>query len=248
MSVTVDRRPVHHDPGQADREVAQAVLGYARTVRTPEGLRLTVVGARTDDPVVCMEERERFVRVHAHDLRSWIEERCIAPDQDMLSRMVGRWVGCRPACDDEALRTGTATVGLSSVGPGWEVTIDRSGSSVTWRPSVGASPEMIAVVRAGSAGRATGVRADMWAGQGVALWRCADQPAFTSAVLVNPERMLAQMARKGLPTRDLHVIVGSRVQGAVAAGAPDRARRLAAGLPDAHAVVPLCTVEHLGWL
>jgi len=79
----------------------------------------------------------------------------------------------------------------------------------------------------------------------VGLWTVPSVPGGDTALLVEPERMLAEMAARGLRLRDAHLVVTPSRP--VACAEPGVSRRLVAEATEACATVPWRQLADLGW-
>ncbi|MGY1843039.1 hypothetical protein [Modestobacter sp. SYSU DS0875] len=227
-------------------DVRDAVDHLAGTHELP-GLRLSVA----DGPrgaLLVVEEAGRVSRALLDDLAEQMTRARIDSTPDAVLAGLRAWLDHRPVPDPVAAAAGVAVLDWAEGRGemlGWRVVVRRAGLLVPWRPSRSASLPDVHRTRAAAWDRSAAVEAALRIEGPVGLWTTTSVPGADSAVLVDPERLLGEMAGRGLRMHDVHVVVTP--QRPVACAEAGVARRLVAEAADQSVVLPWRRVADLGW-
>jgi hypothetical protein len=211
------------------------------------GLELAVLdGVR--GPMLVVEDSGRCTRVLLGELAVGMTRARVPAGPDGVTAALAGWLARRPVPDRTAAAAGIAV--LDWVDPrqttlGWRVVVVRDELVVPWRPSRTATLPSVHQTRSSALDRSAGVRGELRIEGPVGLWSATDAPGLDTAVLVGPEMLLAELARRGLPLREAHLVVTPRRPVACAEGPV--ARRLVAEATDVCATLPWQALGQLGW-
>jgi hypothetical protein len=232
--------------GVADlREVADAVLPELATPR----LRVDLVQRSGAGSLVVLEEDERRLRVHLSDLADDMTRAGVTPTPDGMAAALSSWVAHRPVTDAAAASEGIAVLdwcGRDQTSVGWRVVVRRGDLALSWTPSDRAGAAVVHRTRSAATGRSHDVVLELRVEGPVALWSHPVVPVLATAVLVAPERMLAQITAAGPAMPDMHVVVTP--QRPVACAGPAIAARLAGQTTEASITLPWRRLADLHWL
>ncbi|MGY1841241.1 MULTISPECIES: hypothetical protein [unclassified Modestobacter] len=227
-------------------DVRDAVDHLTGTHDLPE-LRLSVA----DGPrgaLLVVEEAGRVSRVLIAELAAQMSRAHVGGTPDAVLTALRSWLDHRPVPDPVAAVAGVAVLDWAEGRTetlGWRVVVRRAGLLVPWRPSRTATLTAVHRTRSAAWGRSVAVEAALRIEGPVGLWTTTSVPGADSAVLVEPERLLGEMAERGLPMRDMHVVVTP--QRPVACAEAGVARRLVAEAVDQSVTLPWRRVADLGW-
>jgi hypothetical protein len=227
------------------RRAAEEALPSLVTAR----LHVAVVEDRTDGPVVVLEEGERRVRTPLRDLAEDLTDARVGGSPAELVAALTAWVESRPVPDSAAGSDGIAVLDWTDrteTAVGWRVVVRRGGRTLPWTPSAAVDRRALSGIRAAATRRATTVGGVLRVEGPVALWSHPEEPLLASAVLVEPERLLAGIAATGLDATDVHVVVTPR--SALACASAGVAARLAGETGEACLRLPWQQVADLAWI
>jgi len=210
------------------------------------GLEVTVVdGPR--GPLLFLEEDGRATRVLLGELAVEMTRARVPAAPAGVSAALASWLVRRPVPDRTAAARGIAVLDWTDARQttlGWRVVVVRRDVVVPWRPSRTATLPGVHLTRAEALDRSVEAVGELQVEGPVGLWT-ADTPGTDTAVLARPEALLAQLARRGLPLRDPHLVVTPHRPVACADGPV--ARRLVAEATDTCLTLPWRAVADLGW-
>ncbi|HEY0506760.1 MAG TPA: hypothetical protein VGD12_01735 [Blastococcus sp.] len=232
--------------GVADlRDVADAVLPELATPR----LRLDLVRRSGAGSLVVLEEDERHLRVHLSELADDMTQAGVAATPEGMAAALTSWVAHRPVTDAAAAAEGIAVLDWRSrdrTSVGWRVVVRRGELALPWTPSAGADAATVHRVRSAATGRSHDVVLELRVEGPVALWSHPVAPVLATAVLVAPERMVAQISAAGPAMPDMHVVVTPHRP--VACAGPAIAARLAGETTEASITLPWRRLADLPWV
>jgi hypothetical protein len=226
------------------RDVAGAVLPELATAR----LRVDLVQRSGAGSLVVLEEDERRLRVHLSELADDMTRAGVAPTPDGMAAALSSWVAHRPVTDAAAAADGIAVLdwrGRDQRSVGWRVVVRRGNLALPWTPSSGSDAAAVHRTRSAATGRSHHVVLELRVEGPVALWSHSAVPVLATAVLVAPERMLAQITAAGPAMPDMHVVVTP--QRPVACAGPAIAARLAGETSEASITLPWRRLADLPW-
>ncbi|MGY1854851.1 hypothetical protein [Modestobacter sp. SYSU DS0290] len=227
-------------------DVRDAVDHLAGTHGLP-GLRMSVAeGPR--GALLVVEEAGRVSRALLTELAAQMSRARVVGTPDAVLAALRTWLDHRPVPDPVAAAAGVAVLDWAEGRTemlGWRVVVRRAGLLVPWRPSRTASLPDVHRTRSAAWDRSAAVEAVLRIEGPVGLWTTTSVPGADSAVLVHPERMLGEMAARGLRLRDAHVVVTPRRP--VACAEAGVARRLVAEAADQSVTLPWRRVADLSW-
>lgn len=232
--------------GVADlHEIASDVLPVLAT----PGLRLDVEQRSGAGSVVVLEEDERHLRVHLHELADDMTRAGVQPTRDGISAALSSWVAHRPVTDAAAEASGIAVLDWQDrreTAVGWRVVVRRGELALPWAPSVPSDAPGVHRARSAATGRAHDVRLELRVEGPVALWAHPVVPVLATAALVAPERILDRIGTAGLDLPDMHVVVTPHRP--VACAGPAVAARLAGETTEASVTLPWRSLADLPWI
>jgi hypothetical protein len=232
--------------GVADlRDVADAVLPELATPR----LRLDLVRRSGAGSLVVLEEDERHLRVHLSELADDMTQAGVAATPEGMAAALTSWVAHRPVTDAAAAAEGIAVLDWRSrdrTSVGWRVVVRRGELALPWTPSAGADAATVHRARSAATGRSHDVVVELRVEGPVALWSHPVAPVLATAVLVAPERMVAQISAAGPAMPDMHVVVTPHRP--VACAGPAIAARLAGETTEASITLPWRRLADLPWV
>ncbi|MBB3676495.1 hypothetical protein [Modestobacter versicolor] len=199
-------------------------------------------------PMLVLDDTGRRTRVLLGELAVEMTRARVAATSDGVGTALTAWLARRPVPDRVAAASGIAVLDWTDTRQatlGWRVVVVRDALVVPWRPSRTATLPSVHQTRSAALGRAAVVEGELQVEGPVGLWTSTDAAGIDSAVLVRPEALLAQLARRGLPLRDAHLVVTPHRP--VACAEAPVARRLVAEATDACATLPWRAVADLGW-
>jgi hypothetical protein len=199
-------------------------------------------------PMLVLEDAGRRTRVLLGELAVEMTRARVPATADGVSAALTAWLGRRPVPDRIAAAAGVAVLDWTDARQtalGWRVVVLRDSVPVGWRPSRTATLPAVHQTRSAALGRSAVLDGELRVEGPVGLWTSTPAAGLDSAVLVRPEALLAELARRGLPLRDAHVVVTPRRPVACAEAAV--ARRLVAEAADACVTLPWRAVSDLGW-
>jgi hypothetical protein len=159
------------------------------------------------------------------------------------------WVAHRPVTDAAAAAAGIAVLDWRSrdrTSVGWRVVVRRGELALPWTPSAGADAAVVHRARSAATGRSHDVVVELRVEGPVALWSHPVAPVLATAVLVAPERMVAQISAAGPAMPDMHVVVTPHRP--VACAGPAIAARLAGETTEASITLPWRRLADLPWV
>jgi hypothetical protein len=238
-------------PRQAiDLRALRAVIDALLNEWATQGIAAELVDSTGDETTLHVREDERSIRVSLPTLAAHLQHQTARTDTpDALTAAINDWMEHRDITDRQALTEGVAAldwVDTYETEVGWRVFVPRGERLQPWTPSAVLTGEQVHRIRIAAMERAFSVPAAMQIADDVALWTSPSMPMLSTALLVDPERMLAGMTASGLETRDMHVVI---VPGRpVACATADAARRLAGDTAEAHVTLPWRQVADLEWV
>jgi hypothetical protein len=162
---------------------------------------------------------------------------------------VDAWVAARPATDAQATNAGVAGLDWTDGCQrhvGWRIIVVRDGKAMPWQPSPDLTDTALDRARTGAMARARYQQAVLQVTGTVALWTAANLPIISTALLTDPDHLLAEMTRAGLRLRDPQVIITpGRPVACATAGA---ARRLVEETAAPHVMLPWRAITDLSWV
>jgi hypothetical protein len=217
-----------------------------RLAAVPE-LQLDVLeGGR--GPMLVLDDAGRRTRVLMGELAVEMTRARVAATAEGVTGALTAWLARRPVPDVVAAAEGIAVLewtDLRQTTLGWRVVVVRDELVVPWRPSRTATLPAVHSTRSRALDRAATVAGELRVQGPVGLWTSTQAPGIDSSVLVRPEALLGQLARRGLRPRDAHLVV-TPGRPVACADAPV-ARRLVAEAADACVTLPWRAVADLGW-
>lgn len=210
---------------------------------------LTLAAGPAGVPILIVEEHERRTVAPLDGLARQMTKARVPDTPDTLAAALTTWLHHRPASDAHAQSEGLAVLDWADPQQTrltWRVAVRRGDLVLPWAPSDLMSVRTRERTQADAADRSHHVPASLHIEGGVALWTAADVPMLSTALLVNPDRLLADMARAGLAARDMHIVLAPRRPVACAEGG--LARRLAGETGEAHSILPWAAVTDLRWV
>jgi hypothetical protein len=236
-------RPARISPADL-REVADAVLPRLATAE----LRITVQDRRSGGAVVVLEEGEHRQQVLLADLADDMTAAGVPATAEDLAAALTAWVAHRPVTDVAAASAGIAVLDWADPGRtavAWTVVVPRGRAAVAWTPSAAAGPGGRERIRGAARRRARNVALEQRVAGPVVLWSHPSVPLLATAVLGDPERLLARVAEAGLELPDMHVVVTPQRPVACAGSGP--ATRLAGQAQEDCVTLPWRNLAGLPW-
>jgi hypothetical protein len=226
-------------------DVRAAVTHLADDLPDPDLEVAVVDGDR--GPMLIVDDAGRRTRVPLGELAVEMTRARVAATPEGVGAALALWLADRPVPDRTAIRQGIAVLDWSDTRQttlGWRVVVVREARVVPWRPSRIATLPAVHQTRSAALGRAARVEGTLRVQGPVGLWT-SGLPGIDSAVLVRPEALLAQMAARGLPLRDPHVVITPGRP--VAWAERSVARRLAVEATDACRTLAWRQLADVGW-
>jgi hypothetical protein len=236
-------RPARINPADL-REVADAVLPGLATA----DLRITVQDRRNGGAAVVVEEGEHRQQVLLADLADDMTAAGVPATAEALAAALTAWVAHRPVTDVAAASSGIAVLDWADPGRTavtWTVVVPRGDAAVAWTPSGAVGTGVRERIRGAARRRARNIVLDLRVAGPVALWSHPTVPLLATAVLGDPERLLARVAEAGLEMPDMHVVVTP--QRPVACAGPGPATRLAGQAQEDCVTLPWRSLAALPW-
>lgn len=235
-------RPSAIDAGDL-REVADAVLP---ALAGPH-LRLAVIDRPSGGAVVLLEEGEHRVAVRLGDLADDMTTAGVPATFADMAEALTAWVAHRPVPDATAAAEGVAV--LDWIDPAhsalaWRVVVRRGDVVRAWVPGPQTRAGAVRRTREAAVRRSAAVGGALQVSGPVALWT-HPVPSLATAVLADPERMVALVGERGLVLPDMHVVVTPSRP--VACAAPGVAARLAGATTEDRLVLPWRRLRELSW-
>ena len=226
------------------RAVADVVLP---SLAGPQ-LRLTVRDRPSGGAVVVLEEDEHRLAVRLGDLADDMTRAGVRDTFDGMAAALTDWVASRPVTGAAAAAEGIAV--LDWVDPtrtalAWRIVVRRGDAVQPWIPETDARPGTVRRLRGAAVHRAASAGGRLEVQGPVALWS-SPVPMLTTAVLAEPERLVALVADAGLVLPDMHVVVTPSRP--VACAAPTVAARLAGQATEERLVLPWRRLRELPWI
>jgi hypothetical protein len=228
-------------------DLREAVTGL-QDVAAESGLRLGIVDGAGRGPLLELQEAGRRTRVNLTELAVEMTRASVPATPEGISAALGAWLAHRPVPDSVAAAVGFAVLDWTDPQAsvlGWRVVVAREGLLAPWRPSREVTLPAVHRTRSAALGRSAVLESAVRLVGPVALWTVPSVPGGDTALLVEPERMLAEMAARGLRVREAHLVVTPGRP--VACAETGVARRLVAEATEACATVPWRELADLGW-
>lgn len=213
-----------------------------------DGLVVKLVDS-DNGPAVDIIEDERHLRETVCALAREMEHAQVPATRDGIAEALAAWIDHRPVTDRQARTFGVAVLDWTDstcTQVGWRVVVPRSHNRLLpWTPSPDTDDRTVHQIRSAALGRAATVPVRMRIEGQVALYT-ATPVELSTAVLVDPWRMLAEMAYHGLGGPTTHMIITPGRP--VAAAEQHVAERLVAEASEPHQYLRWNMISDLRWV